>query len=129
MVGGNGERRTLRLVARWADACNILVPDPGESRAKLAVLRRHCEELGRDPAEIETTSLVETDLRPGRMTPRDVVALIRAQVAEGIGHVIVNLRDVEEPERLEAYAREIIPEVRDLVPDWPGARAPEAAPA
>ena len=44
MIGGGGERRTLRLVAQYADACNILVPDPGESRAKLEVLRRHCDE-------------------------------------------------------------------------------------
>ena len=47
----------------YADACNILVPDPGESRQKIEVLRRHCEAIGRDPAEIETTSLVEVDLR------------------------------------------------------------------
>ena len=48
MVGGNGERRTLRLVARYADACNFLVLEPDEVRAKLEVLRRHCDELGRD---------------------------------------------------------------------------------
>ena len=48
MIGGSGERKTLRLVARLADACNILVPEPGESRRKLEVLRRHCEEVGRD---------------------------------------------------------------------------------
>ncbi len=53
MIGGGGERTTLRLVARYGDACNILVPDPGESRAKLDVLRRHCQEVGRDYDEIE----------------------------------------------------------------------------
>ncbi len=53
IVGGNGERRTLRLVARYADACNILVPDPGEGRRKLEVLRRHCDDVGRDYGEIE----------------------------------------------------------------------------
>lgn len=114
MVGGNGERKTLRLVARYADACNILVPDPGESRAKLEVLRRHCHEVGRDYAEIEKTSLVETDLRPGHMSPAEVVRLLREQADEGIEHVIVNLRDVEEPARLEAYRREIIPAVTEI---------------
>jgi F420-dependent oxidoreductase-like protein len=111
MVGGNGERKTLRLVAQYADACNILVPEPGESRAKLDVLKRHCDELGRDYGEIETTSLVEADLRPGAMGTDGVIALLRAQADEGIQHVIVNLPDVHLPERIETFRREIIPEV------------------
>ena len=73
MIGGNGERRTLRLVARYGDACNFLVLEPDEIRAKLAVLRSHCEDLGRDVREIEITALDEVDLRPGRMTAADVV--------------------------------------------------------
>jgi F420-dependent oxidoreductase-like protein len=109
LVGGGGERRTLRLVARYADACNILVPDPGESRRKLEVLRRHCEELGRSYGEIEKTSLVEIDLRAGRMTPADVVARLRAQADEGIEHVIVNLPDAHVIERLDTIGREVIP--------------------
>lgn len=111
MVGGGGERKTLRLVAEYADACNILVPDPGESRHKLEVLARHCEAIGRDVNEIETTSLLEADLRPGRQTPADVIAAFRAQAGEGIEHVIVNLPDAHLPERLETFGREIIPAV------------------
>jgi F420-dependent oxidoreductase-like protein len=114
LVGGGGERRTLRLVARYADACNILVPDPGESRAKLAVLRRHCAEVGRDYASIEKTALLEADLRPGRQSPRDVVAAFRAQADEGIEHVVVNLPDVHQPAYLDTFRREIIPEVAAL---------------
>jgi alkanesulfonate monooxygenase SsuD/methylene tetrahydromethanopterin reductase-like flavin-dependent oxidoreductase (luciferase family) len=111
MVGGGGERKTLRLVAEYADACNILVPDPGESRRKLEVLTRHCEAIGRDMADIETTSLVEVDLRPGRQTPVDVVAALLAQADEGIEHVIVNMPDAHAIERLETFGREIIPAV------------------
>jgi F420-dependent oxidoreductase-like protein len=111
LIGGGGERRTLRLVARYADACNILVPDPGESRRKLDALRRHCDEVGRDYAEIETTSLLETDLRPGHGSVGSVIAALRAQADEGIDHVIVNLPDAHVLERLEAYGREIIPAV------------------
>jgi F420-dependent oxidoreductase-like protein len=111
LIGGGGERRTLRLVAQYADACNILVPDPGESRHKLDVLRRHCDEIGRDVAEIETTSLLETDLRPGRGSSATVIAALRAQADEGIDHVIVNLPDAHVLERLEVYGREIIPAV------------------
>jgi F420-dependent oxidoreductase-like protein len=111
LVGGGGERKTLRLVAEYADACNILVPDPGESRHKLEVLARHCEAIGRDFAEIETTSLLEADLRPGRETSADVIAAFRAQANEGIEHVIVNLPDAHLIERLETFGREIIPAV------------------
>ena len=111
MVGGGGERKTLRLVAEYADACNILVPDPGESRHKLEVLARHCEVLGRSAAEIETTSLLEADLRPGHQTPADVVAAFRAQADEGVEHVIVNLPDAHLLERLDTFGREIIPAV------------------
>lgn len=62
MVGGNGERRTLRLVAQYADACNFLVLEPEQIRAKLAILRAHCDDLGRDPSEIEITARDEIDL-------------------------------------------------------------------
>jgi F420-dependent oxidoreductase-like protein len=113
LIGGNGERRTLRLVALYGDACNILVPDPGESRAKLAVLRRHCQELGRDYDRIKKTSLVELDLRPGRMSVPDAVARIEGQAEEGIQEVIVNLPDVHEPATMERLAT-LIAAVRSL---------------
>lgn len=56
LVGGGGERRTLRLVARHADACN-LHGEPDRIRRKIDVLHRHCEEVGRDPATIAVTRL------------------------------------------------------------------------
>ena len=55
MIGGGGERKTLRLVAQYADACNISVTP--ESAHKLEVLARHCDDLGRDYAEIEKTCM------------------------------------------------------------------------
>jgi F420-dependent oxidoreductase-like protein len=111
LIGGGGEQVTLRLVATYGDACNILVPDPGESRHKLEVLRRHCEAVGRSYEEIEKTSLVEVDLRPGRQRPADVVAALRTQADEGIEHVIVNMPDAETIRPLEVFGREIIPSV------------------
>jgi F420-dependent oxidoreductase-like protein len=113
MIGGNGERRTLRLVAHYADACNLLVPDPGESRAKLAVLRQHCESVGRDYEAIEKTSLVEVDLRAGKMSGRDAIDRLRGQREEGIEHVIVNMPNANELKPLEQFGREIIPALRD----------------
>lgn len=88
LIAGGGERRTLRLVAEYGDACNILVPDPRESAHKLDVLRGHCDALGRDYDAIEKTALLETDLRAGHQTTGDVIAAIRAQADEGIEHVI-----------------------------------------
>lgn len=114
LIGGNGERVTLRLVAQYADACNLLVPDPGESRAKLAVLRHHCEEVGRDYEAIEKTALVELDLRPGRMSTPEAIDRLRGQGDEGIQHVIVNLPDALEPDRLEAIGRDVIPSLEGV---------------
>src|SRR6476646_5102623 len=63
MIGGSGERKTLRLVAQYADACNIF-GGADEVAHKLDVLRRHCDAVGRDPNEIEVTATYR-DLAPG----------------------------------------------------------------
>jgi len=65
LIGGTGERRTLRLVAEYADACNVFdIPDGGKTiRRKLDVLQRHCDAVGRPYEEIEKT--VSTRLSPG----------------------------------------------------------------
>jgi F420-dependent oxidoreductase-like protein len=55
LVAGGGEKRTLDLVARYADACNVFAGPPADVRHKFDVLDRHCERVGRDPAEITRT--------------------------------------------------------------------------
>jgi F420-dependent oxidoreductase-like protein len=57
LIGGGGERKTLRLVARYADATNLFATSHDEVAHKLDVLRRHCEEVGRDESEIRRTIL------------------------------------------------------------------------
>ncbi len=57
LIGGSGERKTLRLVARYADACNLFATGPDEVRRKPDILARHCEDEGRDPATITKTIL------------------------------------------------------------------------
>jgi F420-dependent oxidoreductase-like protein len=63
LIGGSGEKKTLRLVAQYADACNIF-GGPEEIAQKVDVLRRHCSDVGRDPNEIEVTAMYR-DLAPG----------------------------------------------------------------
>ena len=63
LIGGSGERKTLRLVAQYADACNI-IGTPEDVAHKVEVLHRHCADLGRDPAEIEVTAMYR-DIPPG----------------------------------------------------------------
>jgi alkanesulfonate monooxygenase SsuD/methylene tetrahydromethanopterin reductase-like flavin-dependent oxidoreductase (luciferase family) len=64
LIGGGGERKTLRLVAQYANACNIFGGD--EARHKLDVLRSHCETVGRDYDEIEKTTMISIDAATSR---------------------------------------------------------------
>lgn len=57
LVGGSGERKTLRMVAQYADACNLFATETDELAHKLEVLDRHCADLGRDPAEVQRTNI------------------------------------------------------------------------
>lgn len=55
LIGGGGERKTLRLVARYGDACNLFTTSVEDVARKIEVLRRHCDDLGRDHTEIDVT--------------------------------------------------------------------------
>jgi F420-dependent oxidoreductase-like protein len=88
VVGGRGERKTLRLMAQYADACNLLPGSPAEVAHKLDVLRRHCDDVGRDYETMRTTMLYNgSSLQAG-----DVDAFVR-EMADyatlGIGSVMV----------------------------------------
>jgi F420-dependent oxidoreductase-like protein len=111
LIGGNGPRRTMDLVAGYGDACNILNPSPGESARLVETIRVRCEAIGRDPAEVETTVLLDTDLRARRGTTGELVDRARAQASEGIDHVIINLPDAYRTEQLETLGREVVPEL------------------
>ncbi|MDT0568515.1 LLM class F420-dependent oxidoreductase [Streptomyces sp. DSM 3412] len=66
MIGGGGEKKTLRLVAQYADACNLTAFTNAEVAHKLEVLRRHCDDLGRDYGRIRKTAMYSGDaLRDG----------------------------------------------------------------
>src|SRR5580700_11826058 len=74
LIGGGGERKTLRLVARYADACNLFDRPDGYLERKLDVLRAHCAEAGRDYAEIEKTVTSTVDL--GEDPQKGLAALV-----------------------------------------------------
>lgn len=95
MIGGGGEKRTLRLVARYADACNIAAgPDAGH---KLDVLRAHCDAVGRDYGQIEKTAMLTLD-------PQDDAddLVRRAEEMRELGYTVayVFARDIAEPARI-----------------------------
>jgi F420-dependent oxidoreductase-like protein len=87
LIGGTGEQRTLPLVARYADACNLFdIPDGGVTiRRKLEVLRRNCEEIGRPWRDIETS--IATRLRPGE-SANALAERCRAFEDMGLDHVV-----------------------------------------
>lgn len=129
LVGGGGERRTLRLVARYADACNVM-GGPDVVRRKVAVLHRHCEELDRDPGEVEVTHLAPVlvghdtadvdrriEARRDRTTTpvaarerltagtvADHIGRFRHLADAGVATAIVSLADLEDAGAVERFA-------------------------
>ena len=115
MIGGMGERRTLRLVAQYADACNLFAyGGAGLIRHKLDVLRGHCEDVGRDYEEIERTALATVNLAADGMSEEEVVGLCRELNEAGIQHLIFNMPNVYEIRPLEVFGERIIPAVAEL---------------
>ena len=113
LVAGGGEKKTLRLVAQYADACN-LYGTPDVISAKLAILKQHCAALGRDYASIEKTVLGPVELGPGKMSPQDVIAQCQVLSGLGVDHAIFYIPNVHELKPLEVFGRDIIPAVRGL---------------
>ena len=109
MIGGGGERKTLRLVAQYADATNVF-GGPEMVAHKYAVLREHCEAIGRNPDEIERSNLQGVNL--GRETPAQVVERFGELADAGAQTVIFSLAGVEDLRNLETIGRDVIPHVR-----------------
>ncbi len=115
MIGGMGEQKTLRLVAQYADACNLFARMGDDTiQHKLDVLRRHCDEVGRNYSDIERTTLNTVWLAPDKMSPKDVIETCRQQADMGIQQCIFNMPNVHEITPVEAFGKHIIPEVAGL---------------
>jgi len=112
MIGGSGERKTLRLVARYAQACNLF-PGPQLPR-KLDVLRAHCEAVGRDYDEIEKTVIYRFDVGERGERAAEITDQLGAFAELGISMAIGGLAGVWSLQPLEVMGSEVIPAVASL---------------
>ncbi len=109
MIGGTGPNKTLRMVAQYADACNIGDwVGAGIMQKSLDTLKHHCETLGRDYATVEKTSLCTVNLS-GDDTTGSIIRRVQELAGMGFTHAIFNMPDVYKITPLEAFAKEIIP--------------------
>jgi len=113
LIGGMGEKKTLRLVARYADACNLFAyVGAAAVGQKLDVLKRHCEAEGRSYSEIEKTTLGSANL--AKQSPKEIVAQCREFGRLGIGQAIFNFPNVQTRTPLTTFGKEVIPAVTEL---------------
>jgi len=110
LVGGGGEKRTLRLVARYADACNVF-GGPDTARHKFDVLREHCAREGRNYDEIEKTVYFAIDVGEGGSKVNEVVDRLGALAEVGVQTAIGSLKNVEALTPIEIVRRDVIPQV------------------
>jgi len=112
LIGGSGEKKTLRLVAKYADACNLF-PSP-ELQHKLNVLRDHCEREGRDYDDIEKTVLFNFDLGADGENVASTIDGLRQLAAMGFTVAEGMVSNVESIRPLEILGREVIPVVSEF---------------
>jgi alkanesulfonate monooxygenase SsuD/methylene tetrahydromethanopterin reductase-like flavin-dependent oxidoreductase (luciferase family) len=109
LIGGSGERKTLRLVAQYAQACNLF-PGP-ELEHKLEVLRRHCDEVGRDYDDIEKTVISSLDPGPNGENAATIIASMQELGRLGVSHYHAWLPNVASLRPIELLGQQVIPEV------------------
>ena len=112
LVAGGGEKKTLRLVAQYAQACNV--GDSPELEHKLAVLRQHCADVGRDYDEIKKTVITRLDPGPRGEHVGEIMDRLGRLAALGVTHVQTQVAGVPEIRPLELFAERIIPAAAKL---------------
>ena len=114
LIGGGGEKKTLRLVARYGDACNLFAASPTDVVHKLDVLRRHCDDVGRDEATIRKTILyMGSALATGDL--EGFLTEMAAYADAGIDEVIVMPADGEPAAWIERCCAPAVPRLAELV--------------
>ncbi len=120
LIGGSGERKTLRLVAQYGDACNLFARMGKQVlQHKLDILREHCQAVGRPYEQIEKTTLdsikLTSDGRDGSITPAAAVEFFAELASMGIDQAIFSLQNVSDPEAFDLLATEVIPQVNKII--------------
>ena len=101
--------------AKYADACNLYAFENLEViRAKLEILRRYCDNIGRPFEEIERSAIGSIDLREGKMSARETIDYCRRVNQAGIQHFIVSMPEDHELKPIELMGKEVIPAVAEL---------------
>jgi F420-dependent oxidoreductase-like protein len=112
LIGGGGERKTLRLVAKYAQACNLFASP--ELERKLDVLRQHCADVGRDYDEIDKTVMMPLDVGADGAHVDDLLGRLEGLAKLGIQHVHGRLMNVEKITPIEIMGERVIPAVASL---------------
>jgi len=112
LIGGSGERKTLRMVAQYAQACNLF--GGPEVEHKLEVLRGHCDDLGRDYDEIEKTVMMQLDPGENGENVERVLDDLGALAALGIQHVHTGVPSAADLSRIKVFGDKIIPAAAEL---------------
>jgi alkanesulfonate monooxygenase SsuD/methylene tetrahydromethanopterin reductase-like flavin-dependent oxidoreductase (luciferase family) len=113
LIGGSGEKKTLKLVARYADACNLF-GDADTVRQKLEVLKEHCRAEGRDYEDIEKTVLFVFNPGPNGENAGQVVEQLGRLAQAGAQTVIGAVAGAENLKPLEIMGRDVLPQVAGL---------------
>jgi len=114
MVGGGGEKKTLRLVAKYADACNIPGMDPGAVQHKLDILRQHCEREGRNYDDIEKTVITVMNVGRDGSQAGELVERLGFLREAGAQAALGALIGVENITPIEAMGKHVIPQAARL---------------
>ena len=114
LIGGSGEQKTLRLVARFADACNLW-PTP-EIPRKLEILREHCNAAGRDYDAILKTSMFSFDVGEKGEKVNELIGRLHWLAGMGIQTVIGSVKDVSHIKPLEILGERVVPAIANLEP-------------
>ena len=115
LIGGSGEKKTLKLVAKYANASNIVARNgPAFIKQKLAILRKHCEKVGRLYDDIERTGLDTANLAPNGMSSAEIIQKCQSYADAGLQYIIFNMPNLSDITPLEIFGKEIIPAVSNF---------------
>lgn len=114
LIGGSGEKKTLKLVAKYANACNVRADSPEGVKHRFEVLRQHCETVGRNYDDIERTVLVRLDVGENGEKADEAVEQLGWLAEAGAQTAIGYLIGVDKMTPLAAIGSKVIPQVKDL---------------